>query len=752
MSTGNGADTAPLEPNIEDICRHHAALFPTSRVHGYPDAKVELAYGLPKPTMAEGFSAFDVEGFAKRAVELNRQGYSCYIGAALRRPEWPGTERSDGKDTLVAFSLFADYEHETGDADLSEGATAFDLNPAFMVTTGEIPHPRRHAYVLTIEDIEPDQIKAGAAALQRVYNSDPGVISADRVLRLGGTINRPDPKKRANGRVNELTAFSVVRGARSHRIADIIALKPSEQASGANGAAGDADLGGEEQKAAKSPEELLALLAKARTINPDGSGNWNSCMLDILGSLVGRRETDFAIKMICAQSCDGGYDDPELEAFLQRTRVSFDMPDPTSFATAPPVERPWPTLDRTAMYGIIGDIVRAVEPHTEADPAGILFTLFAQCGSLIGPLPYCKVDIASQLRLNMFCMLVGKTSKARKGTVGELVKYILRGIDDEWSTTRQLSGLSTGEGVIHAARDEEKKWNKDAQDFEIIDPGIKDKRLMVTESEFARPLMAMERSGNTLSPILRDAWDCATLRTSTRSNGQIATNPFISLVAHITEAELSRRMTQTELANGFANRFMFCSVRRSKLLPRGGGDINEEALAALNVRLKEAIAYAKRLGRIRLNTAAEQMWEQIYPKVSSDRPGLLGSVLARAEAHVMKLTSLFTALDMTGTADVPHLEAGLAAWGYSEGSCKYIFGSASGDAVADEILRALLHRGKAGMSRTAIRDTFQRNVHSGRIATALNLLRANGQARCDISRKDRGAPVEMWYAVEIDEK
>jgi len=47
---------------------------------------------------------------------------------------------------------------------------------------------------------------------------------------------------------------------------------------------------------------------------------------------------------------------------------------------------------------------------------------------------------------------------------------------------------------------------------EIIDAGIDDKRLLVAESEFANVLKVMTREGNTLSPVLRGAWDSGDLR------------------------------------------------------------------------------------------------------------------------------------------------------------------------------------------------------------------------------------------------
>ena len=43
---------------------------------------------------------------------------------------------------------------------------------------------------------------------------------------------------------------------------------------------------------------------------------------------------------------------------------------------------------------------------------------------------------------------------------------------------------------------------------EMTDPGIDDKRLLLDEREFYSALAVMQREGNTLSRIVRDAWDC----------------------------------------------------------------------------------------------------------------------------------------------------------------------------------------------------------------------------------------------------
>jgi hypothetical protein len=66
--------------------------------------------------------------------------------------------------------------------------------------------------------------------------------------------------------------------------------------------------------------------------------------------------------------------------------------------------------------------------------------------------------------------------------------------------------------------DEVKHWDPKEQIWQTVDPGITDKRLMVIEPEFASALAVADRPGNTLSPLLRKAWDGAKLNTLTKNS------------------------------------------------------------------------------------------------------------------------------------------------------------------------------------------------------------------------------------------
>jgi hypothetical protein len=402
-----------------------------------------------------------------------------------------------------------------------------------------------------------------------------------------------------------------------------------------------------------------------------------------------------------------------------------------------------PVMAAEAYYGLVGEVVKTISPHSEADPVALLLQFLTLAGNIIGRQPHYQVE-SDQHYSNLFCVLVGTSSKGRKGTSMGRVRAVVKGADETWAGDRLKSGLASGEGLINEVRDSVEKWDPKEKVFEKVDPGASDKRLMIVEPEFAGALAVAERPGNTLSPLIRRAWDGDKLQTLTKNSPLSATGAHISVIAHITEDELRTRITRTDLANGFANRFLFALIRRSKELPFGG-DLSDGEILNLGDRLKAIIEKVGPIGRVQMNAAAKRLWRTVYSALSAEQPGLLGAVTARAEAQTVRLALLYALLDGRDEIDEPHLRAALAVWEYCESSAAHIFGNMLGDPVADEILRALQQVGAAGMTRTAISNLFGRHQAANRIGAALALLALRGRARME-PRETAGRPTEMWFA------
>jgi len=402
--------------------------------------------------------------------------------------------------------------------------------------------------------------------------------------------------------------------------------------------------------------------------------------------------------------------------------------------SAPQEPDNWPQpLSKEAFHGLTGDIVRAIEPHTEADPAALMIQFLTTFGNVAGRKAHFMVE-ATPHHTNLFAVLVGDTAKSRKGTSWGHIKRLFEEVASSWVSEQIKDGLSSGEGLIWAVRD---PVGKD-------DSGVHDKRLLVVETEYASTLRVLKREGNTLSPVIRNAWDSGDLNILTKNSPAKATDAHITIIGHITKQELIRYLSDTEAGNGFGNRFLWVCVTRSKCLPEGG-HIDQVDLTPLTKGLREALKFAHKTEEIKFDEEARSLWYEVYPKLSEGKSGLLGAMIARAEAQVIRLSVIYALLDLSTVIQKEHLEAALAVWRYCEDSCRYIFGKALGDPVADDLLRALRSRGSEGMSRTEMNRMFKGHTKSTQIERALGLLEELGSAKREIQETE-GRPLEVWFA------
>jgi hypothetical protein len=358
----------------------------------------------------------------------------------------------------------------------------------------------------------------------------------------------------------------------------------------------------------------------------------------------------------------------------------------------------WPSLDEKALFGFAGEFVHLATEMSEADQAAVLLTLLTRFAIECGPRPYLMIgDTRHYARI--FSVIVGATSKSRKGTSG---KPILRLFDlgsailnhpdlaaIQYTTARMSPGpLSSGEGIINRVRDKSLQWNWKKGEFTVDDPGVVDKRLFILDEEFGSALSCTKRDGNTLSTTLRCAWDTGTLEPLTKTSPIKATGAHIGIITHITLEELRQKMNETEAFNGFANRFVWCCARRGKDVPFPK-PMPSEDLLRLQMELMDIISNASTIEEMRLDGQTRDLWEPVYHNLAKDRGGILGAVTSRAEAQVLRLSMIYALLSKEPSIMPVHLEAALALWAYCEASAKFIFSGRDSNQYGRKILVAL---------------------------------------------------------------
>jgi hypothetical protein len=423
-----------------------------------------------------------------------------------------------------------------------------------------------------------------------------------------------------------------------------------------------------------------------------------------------------------------------------------------------PPPPPWPgPLADEALYGLTGDVVRALAPHTEADPAAILIQFLVAFGNVVGRTAHYTVEDTEHYT-NEYVVLVGDSADGGKGTSWRRVRRIFQLAEGEgpapgepWVEECVQTGLSSGEGLVWAVRDpvaRQERVSRRGQPAEfqrvVADEGVADKRLLLLESEFANVLIQHQRQGNTLSVVLRHAWESPrTLKSMVKKDDTRASDPHVSMIGHITPTELRRHLTATETANGFGNRLMWFCARRSQCLPFGGSP-DADTLATLAERLRGAVRHARTVGEVTWADDTREVWVAVYTDLKRRRPGLAGELLSRGPAHVVRLAVLFALLDLGGQIRPRHLLAAVAVWDYAERSVRHLFGDTVGDPLADDLLRVIRAAGAAGVTKTDLSGYLGRHSPSDKLNAALGALLTHKLAH-RVSVETGGRPAERWF-------
>lgn len=343
----------------------------------------------------------------------------------------------------------------------------------------------------------------------------------------------------------------------------------------------------------------------------------------------------------------------------------------------------WP--DCPIYNGLLGEIVSLIEPHSEADPVAVFMELLATFGSCVGGGPFYKIG-GTYHRSNLFLALCGETSTARKGSAHDWVVEVFRHVDAVYVDKCILGGLASGEGVIHAVRDAKVKHDKSGNEV-VVDEGISDKRRLFFESELAgRTFVAMKREGSTLSAVLRQAWESSTLAVATKNMDERATNAHITVIGHATLKELLSTLRPEDIAGGFANRFLFFVVRRSKQLPLQT-EPDEGVMRILASRLRRSLEDARKIGRVTLSAVAEPIWKQIYNDIDSEaaeRDEETVPFLSRAAPQILRISLLLALVDGSKEIMPDHLTQAAGLWDYSRKSVEFMMGGEHGDIPNDQ--------------------------------------------------------------------
>jgi hypothetical protein len=402
--------------------------------------------------------------------------------------------------------------------------------------------------------------------------------------------------------------------------------------------------------------------------------------------------------------------------------MPFTLPRAGKLEDYPPAP-----MREDAFYGLAGSVVQIAVENSEACKEAILVQFLVAVGNILGRDLYINQGVYNHL--NEFVCLVGDSGGA-KGTSWEAIRGLLELIDEEWSKLCIKPGMATGEALINSIIDSREIILKGKKNGEtglaetVTEPGVNDKRALMLETEFSRLLAVCARSGNTLSEVLRQAFDSNKhLATNAKSDHCIATHPHVSLIGHITPTELKERMNDVSYSNGFGNRILWVEAYSSKSLPFGC--IPEwYAQETLITNLRDVVEWAKAEPRfMQWTDGGSAAWERWYNKRENEK-GITGALLQRDRTHLLRLAMIYAILDCRVCINENHLKAALAVWDYAKQTVRRIFGNMKGSSVAEKIYDFILISGE--VSTREIYDHLSRNVSSKEIYTAILKLEIQG--------------------------
>lgn len=359
--------------------------------------------------------------------------------------------------------------------------------------------------------------------------------------------------------------------------------------------------------------------------------------------------------------------------------------------------------DPEVYCGFPGLFARRTGPWTEAAPVAVIGTLLSAVGACVGSRTHLLIG-NTRHPLIVWPLILGRTASGRKGTALGLVRSVLSLAAPSFDTNNLTSGLSSGEGLIHAVRDAEMDpIEAERSGKKHVDEGVADKRRLVVETEFAAVLARARRDGNTLASVLRQAWDGDNLSVLTKSSYR-STAPHIGLVAHATPREFIRRLREEELAGGTYNRLLPLASRQSKRLPHAP-PVPEEVMKDLAAELGALLESVRETSpRLERTPAADEVWaDELYGEFTADdeEDERVGQFVARAAPYCLRLAGLYCLLDGAGPRiDVTHLRAAAALVRFSMMTVRSLYNVPTTVKPAEDRLRtALVENGELSKSQ-----------------------------------------------------
>ena len=435
-----------------------------------------------------------------------------------------------------------------------------------------------------------------------------------------------------------------------------------------------------------------------------------------------------------------------IDLSLARQRLLDDdiVTDDLDSTRSPPQTTP-------AMFpGLLATIIDACCTHSEAVPVAVAANVLLRMAALIGPTVYLPIGDERRL-LNTFILMVGPTGLG-KGSSNHGPSRIFRRVEEylaldlkqqfeagqsngiasyPWLTIH-TGGLSSGEGLAAAIDDNS-------------EPPVLDKRLLVFEPEFSTVMTMAQRTGNTLSMVLRNGFDGVDIKPLTKRDKVQVTDPYLCLMGNTTARELAcHDQSAMMTANGMLNRFLILWQQPTRAVPFPQA-MTDDTVDQLAEQLAQCIHHARgghhethyrkvsqKARRISLNDDARAVWTESYSDLLN-RPDCdrVQALTRRHRLHALILSALFALLDHRQVISASDVHSAIAWIDYSRQSVVYSFNALTDQQKSRQLSRLSykllfaindIHQRQAHCSRTDLHQWFHGKLRRDQMQPALERL------------------------------
>jgi len=166
--------------------------------------------GEQRTPVTECFTQDAIDRAVELAFRMNQKKMNVYVTI---NPVNPGAVIKAGKGATDSDILRAHYSF--ADADDLQGLDGLNtlaglVEPDIIVTTGTIPHERRHAYWRLRKPCQDLHLwRETQKLIAFKLETDPSVRNPSRIMRVAGTVSYPSKSKLTRGYVPELVTLKV---------------------------------------------------------------------------------------------------------------------------------------------------------------------------------------------------------------------------------------------------------------------------------------------------------------------------------------------------------------------------------------------------------------------------------------------------------------------------------------------------------------------------------------------------------------